>query len=366
MGMKRRFAVAMVATMLLGGVCQGLAQPLTSDAGPRAERDPLTWELPFEIHGSRVFVLEIELVESDALDEFLGKPSTRRVQSDSMRRGTDRESVFWQSIADSDNPAVFEAYLEQWSDGTFVRLAEIRLEELRTPSRADTRPVPPSADDSHATEELLKLLRHELSTRDENGWTLLHYAAVLDLPDLVDQLLDEGTPGDRSGRPFAPWMGGVAVDVDARLEDDGRPLTGPLRRALRRLSLDFDEWTRDGETALHLAASANARGAVMELLIGGADVHAKTALDWTPLHYAAWTDAEDVVKVLLAEGADVNARASGGWTSLHVAVWSDSRAAVSALLVRGADLTAMTNAGEAASDLAKSGEMRVLLRGTRG
>ena len=366
MGTKRRFAVAMVATMLLGGVCQGLAQSSTSDAGPRAERDPLTWELPFAIDDSRVFVLEIELVESDASDEFLGKPSTRRVESDSLPRGTDRESVFWQSISDSDNPAVFEVYLEQWPDGTFVRLAEIRLEELRTPSWADMRPVPSGAEDSHATEELFKLLRHELSTRDENGWTLLHYAAVLDLPDLVDQLLDEGTPGNRSGRPFSPWMGGVAVDVDARLEDDGRPLTGRLRRALRRLSLDFDEWTRDGETALHLAASANARGAVMELLTGGADVHARTPLHWTPLHYAAWTDAEDAVEVLLAEGADVDARASGGWTPLHVAVWADSPAAVAALLARGADLTALTSAGEAAPDLSKSGEMRVLLRGTRG
>ena len=42
-----------------------------------------------------------------------------------------QELAFWQSIAGSENPADFEAYLEQYVDGQFARLAENRLAALR-------------------------------------------------------------------------------------------------------------------------------------------------------------------------------------------------------------------------------------------
>ena len=44
--------------------------------------------------------------------------------------------MFWQSIADSVNPAMFEAYLAQFPNGVFRLLAEARLAELRPPRRA--------------------------------------------------------------------------------------------------------------------------------------------------------------------------------------------------------------------------------------
>ena len=44
------------------------------------------------------------------------------------------ELVFWQSIMNSTNPADFEAYLEQFPNGTFRRLAQNRLAVLREPS----------------------------------------------------------------------------------------------------------------------------------------------------------------------------------------------------------------------------------------
>ena len=44
------------------------------------------------------------------------------------------EGLFWQSIMDSTNPADFEAYLEQFPNGTFRRLAQNRLVVLREPA----------------------------------------------------------------------------------------------------------------------------------------------------------------------------------------------------------------------------------------
>jgi hypothetical protein len=40
--------------------------------------------------------------------------------------------TFWESIKDSENPAMFDAYLDKFPQGEFRVLAEIRLSELRT------------------------------------------------------------------------------------------------------------------------------------------------------------------------------------------------------------------------------------------
>jgi adenylate cyclase len=41
------------------------------------------------------------------------------------------ELTFWESVRDSDNPEMYEAYLERYPEGAFVPLAKVRLEELR-------------------------------------------------------------------------------------------------------------------------------------------------------------------------------------------------------------------------------------------
>jgi uncharacterized caspase-like protein len=59
-------------------------------------------------------------------------------QARQVRRGpdpgqarADRETVFWQSIQNSRDPADFEAYLKQYPDGSFAVLARNRLQDLR-------------------------------------------------------------------------------------------------------------------------------------------------------------------------------------------------------------------------------------------
>ena len=46
----------------------------------------------------------------------------------------EQETVFWQSIANSTNPAEFEAYLSQFPNGVFSVLARARLASLRSPA----------------------------------------------------------------------------------------------------------------------------------------------------------------------------------------------------------------------------------------
>ena len=54
-------------------------------------------------------------------------PAPAADTADSLRR---QETVFWESIRESTNPADFEAYLNQFSTGVFAQLARNRLTEL--------------------------------------------------------------------------------------------------------------------------------------------------------------------------------------------------------------------------------------------
>ena len=56
----------------------------------------------------------------------------------------DAETVFWQSVADSTNPAEFEAFLAQWPEGVYASLARIRLAALRD-AAGPSRPGSPTA-----------------------------------------------------------------------------------------------------------------------------------------------------------------------------------------------------------------------------
>jgi hypothetical protein len=40
------------------------------------------------------------------------------------------ELAFWDTVKDSDNPEMYEAYLERYADGAFAALAKVRLAEL--------------------------------------------------------------------------------------------------------------------------------------------------------------------------------------------------------------------------------------------
>ena len=141
-----------------------------------------------------------------------------------------------------------------------------------TAAVVSSRPFP--EDVPQVAQDLVALLGRELaaSGSDENGWTDLHYAAALNLPELVAQLLDRG-----------------AV-IDARLRNDGVSMGETLKRTLGRLGQDFEGWSLDGETPLHVAASVGAQEAAATLITRGANLNARTPLRWTPLHYAAWTN----------------------------------------------------------------------------
>ena len=58
-------------------------------------------------------------------------PQTAQVVVPAVDADTAVELSFWESVRVSDNPEMYEAYLEKYPNGEFVPLAKVRLEELR-------------------------------------------------------------------------------------------------------------------------------------------------------------------------------------------------------------------------------------------
>jgi uncharacterized caspase-like protein len=53
----------------------------------------------------------------------------------------DKETVFWTSIQSSDDPAMFDAYVRQFPNGTFVEIARAKAAALRQPKPAPAAPA---------------------------------------------------------------------------------------------------------------------------------------------------------------------------------------------------------------------------------
>ena len=103
---------------------------------------------------------------------------------------------------------------------------------------------------------------------------------------------------------------------------------------------------------------------VVELLLDkGADIKAKDKLGLTILIEAeVGPGGIEVLEVLLNKGADINEKNIRGETVLHWASLGDKIKNAEFLLRKGADPNAKTNAGQTPLDIARSDEMKALLR----
>jgi uncharacterized caspase-like protein len=66
-------------------------------------------------------------------------PSSGTTVAPPAAQSVDKEVVFWQSIQNSNSPAQFQAYLDQYPNGTFAALARARIDELKAKPAEATR-----------------------------------------------------------------------------------------------------------------------------------------------------------------------------------------------------------------------------------
>lgn len=163
-------------------------------------------------------------------------------------------------------------------------------------------------------------------TKDENGWTDLHYAAALNFPGLASALLDAG------------------ADPEARLKADGEPFGGEVPGVLSAFGKDFygddlGDWARNGQRPLHFAAWFNADLVAPHLVVGGSEVDARSTASRTPLYLAAWEDSQTVAEFLIGRGADVQMDSRQGWTPLDYAIYRKNSGTAALLRRHGGECT---------------------------
>ncbi len=112
--------------------------------------------------------------------------------------------------------------------------------------------------------------------------------------------------------------------------------------------------SRDGWTALHLAAFFDAEPAARLLLNTGAPVNARSTnpMNNMPLHAAAASRNSGIVKLLLDHGASPNAQQHGGWTPLHAAAQNGDVLMASILIESGATVNVRADNNQSPLDLA--------------
>ncbi|MDE0058141.1 MAG: ankyrin repeat domain-containing protein [Defluviicoccus sp.] len=216
---------------------------------------------------------------------------------------------------------------EEEAHRRWLRLAPESHPERRATLRALMRAQLIVSDGARFSESLGRAF--SAAAKEESaGWTDLHHAAVLNLPGVVQALVDAG----------------VAADV--RLRDDLSRFSDTLQGFLIGLGHeDFKVWEAYGHTPLMIAAFVNAEEAAATLVEAGADIRAKDRWGLTTLHYAAWANAHETAKWLVGRGADINAKDNFGATPLHHAAHGNALETAEWLVGRGADINARDNLG---------------------
>ena len=179
--------------------------------------------------------------------------------------------------------------------------------------------------------------------RNEEGWSVLHWAILQNDLKIVTALLRAG------------------ADLNARTKQGTTPLhTAVARdnptvvRELLKAGADVNARNEDGATPLHSVASAANAVALLE---AGADVNARTKDGYIPLHSAANQPKLAVITKLLKAGSELNARSKDGLAPLHFAARKAKEPAVVIILLdAGANPKLRTKDGETAFDFATKNE----------
>ncbi len=191
--------------------------------------------------------------------------------------------------------------------------------------------------------------------RTDNGVTPLMVASLIGLINVVETLISAG------------------ADINkGRTDNNNTPLyiasqSGHLNVVERLIAAGADvniARTVDGATPLFIASQYGYLEIVKQLIAGGADVNkGRTDNGVTPLMVASQMGLINVIETLIAAGADVNKVGTDkGATALFIASVFGFLNIVERLIAAGADKTIRAKDGKLPFDVAKTEEIRKLLK----
>ena len=126
--------------------------------------------------------------------------------------------------------------------------------------------------------------------------------------------------------------------TEANFIDNAREGNAEVVKHFLDAGMGTEVKTKDGQTALMVAALANKVDVVKLLLDHGADVNAKNKFNGTALMSAAWKGNAEVVELCSPHGPDLSIKDNRGMTALMFAAWENHPAIVRALLNKGAEV----------------------------
>lgn len=128
---------------------------------------------------------------------------------------------------------------------------------------------------------------------------------------------------------------------------------------LNAKGMHLDARSRNGDTALMIAAFNGDTGAASRLIEKGAEINRP---GWTALHYAAASGSLPIVRALLEHSAYIDAESPNKTTPLMMAARAGHEKVVLLLLQEGADVLLKNELGLDAIDFAKSQERTSVVR----
>lgn len=219
---------------------------------------------------------------------------------------------------------------------------------------------------------------HEAARRDERNmarWLILRGADV-NAPTFFyyNTPLHEAVLGSFDYSVGSASMAECLIAAGADIDAQGRHGNTPLDFVLQRAQYNFAAWlvklgasvdTKDehGSSPLHRACAHRRSYELVEALIRhDAEIQAKDNDGDMPIHYAARGGSLEIMKFLVEQGADINATSGDGNTPLHYVARRDSTEMVEWFVKRGADLDTKNNDGETPLDVAKEDHIKDALR----
>lgn len=181
------------------------------------------------------------------------------------------------------------------------------------------------------TENAISLVHNGLdpNSYDENGWSVLHYAAYYADIEFVKFLLSQGIAVDKRAHSTAPDVIGGQTPLHALVfgaEGDIAPLKViECAQYLIERGADIDAEDSDGETPLHCIAKRSKVTRALDelsrfLINAGANINKQDRSGYAPIHTTALYGYNiEFLHLLLQSGASSTAKTANGETPLRIA-----------------------------------------------
>ncbi|XP_056132643.1 ankyrin repeat and SOCS box protein 15b [Lampris incognitus] len=187
--------------------------------------------------------------------------------------------------------------------------------------------------------------------RDSRDWLLLHRAAVLPRPVVLDLVLRAATASD--------------LTLEEQTDDGETALTLAAEaclvenaKVLQDHGASPHNTNRKNESPLLIAVRQSCYDMVLALIMGGAFVEQVCLTKWTATHEAAKVGCPAILMLLLRHGGKVSSRDGHGVTPLGIAAEYGHTEALDILIKHGADVNAQASNGDTVLyDAAGSGNL---------